>query len=141
MKSGDFLHIGNEQCLAVLPFPGSFGGNELKVRRGVVMQWEGSAWHELLQFENNIRSSYDYIGIDFIDPEARYGFEIETANKRSDGTDGFTLSFTYLDPNLRPAGVPVEVSWNRKVGRFQEYAPNELDPPDFKPEIAHPPVH
>jgi len=37
-------------------------------------------------------------------------------------------------------GIAGEVSWNPKTGRFQEYAPNELDPPDFKPKVRNPPA-
>jgi hypothetical protein len=50
------------------------------------------------------------------------------------------MYLTYLSPKLKAEGVAVQVSWNRKVGRFQEYAPNEFGTPDFKPEMANPPV-
>ncbi len=94
----------------------------------------------MLRFEDNIRNPQGFIGIDFIDSDYRFGFALKFADERSDGTSGFTMYLTYLNQKRRPEGLPVEVSWNRKVSRFQEYAPNELDPPDFKAEIAHPPV-
>lgn len=139
LKVGDFLHLGTIQCIAVLPYT-SHTAHELPVRDGFVVQKEGTAWRDLLRFKDNIRNQRGYVGIDFIDPEPSFGFDVELADKRSDGTPGFTIYLTYLNPKLRSEGVPVQVSWNPKVSRFQEYAPNELDPPDFKPEIANPPV-
>ena len=37
-----------------------------------------------------------------------------------------------------PEGAPIEIAWNSKVGRYQEYAANE-DPVGFKPELKNPP--
>lgn len=139
LKVGDFLRLGTIQCMAVLPYT-SHRAHELPVRRGFVLQKEGSVWRDLLRFDNTIRNPQGYVGLDFIDPGPNFGFDVELADERSDGTRGFTIYLTYLNPKLKAEGMAIQVSWNRKVGRFQEYAPNELDPPDFKPEIANPPV-
>jgi hypothetical protein len=139
LKVGDFLNLGSIECLAVVPYSTSHDAAELAVRRGFVVQKEGAVWRSLLRFKENIRNPRGFIGIDFIDSDYSFGFAMKSADERSDGTPGFTIFLTYLNHKLRPEGLPVEVSWNRKVSRFQEYAPNELDPPDFKQEIAHPP--
>jgi hypothetical protein len=140
LRSGDFLHLGVIECLAVVAYSTSQDTVELKVRRGVLVEKQGSAWRILLRFESTIRNPQGYVGLDVIDPRYRFGFAVRLADERSDGTPGFTIYLIYLNQKLKPEGLPVEVSWNRKVSRFQEYAPNELDPPDYKPEIANPPV-
>lgn len=138
LKAGDLLGTGNVQCLVVLPYAAKGGSRERKVRRGVIVQREGSTWHELLRFDDTIRNPQGFVGIDFLDDEPTFGFLLETADERSDGTRGFTLYLTWLNPHLQPEGIAVQLAWNRKVRRFQEYAPNELDPPDFKPELRNP---
>jgi hypothetical protein len=123
-----------------MPHAKSRGADEVRVRRGFVVQKEGAIWRDLLLFEDNVRNPKGFVGIDFIDPDFSFGFAVKVANERSDGTPGFTIYLAYLNRKLEPEGLPIQVSWNQKVNRFQEYAPNELDPPDFKPEIAHPPI-
>ena len=57
---------------------------------------------------------------------------------RSDGQDAFTILFSYPGRGGRPEGIPIEVSWNAKVGPYQEFSENE-DPGGFKPELKKTP--
>ncbi len=69
-----------------------------------------------------------------------FGFEISTAGRRSDNVKRFTMFLTYLSAKGLPQGVPIEISWNPAAGRFQEFAPDELDPPGYKKELANSPT-
>lgn len=138
VKFGQLIGDSSLECVVILPYSGA-AGQELRARSGVVIAWDGKQWRELLRFNDQIRNEHGYIGADYIDPEYHYGFTLRTDARRSDGTQGFTMYFRFLNAKLRPEGMPMQVSWNSKVNRFQEYAPNELDPPDFKPELRHPP--
>jgi hypothetical protein len=140
LKSGNLLGDGTLLCVAVVPH--AKRSSLVLSSRGVVVQWDGKQWHQLLRFEHNVTNDHGYIGIDFIDCDANYGFALETEDQRSDGTRGFTIYFSYLNAKLQPEpeSLPIQVSWNPKVRRFQEYAPNELDPPDFKHELRNPPI-
>lgn len=140
VRFGDLTGGGKPGCVAVVPQGTNQGEKKILSRRGIVLQANGDQWRELLRFDDEIRNEQGYIGIDFIDPDYHYGLALETDDQRSDGTKAFTMYFTFLDAKLKPEGLAVEVSWNPKTRRFQEYAPNELDPPDFKPEIRNPPV-
>jgi len=106
----------------------------------VVLRLQGREWHTLLSIDTQLRNDDGYIGIDFIDPAYKNGLALSIEDARSDGTKGFTLLLNWLDDSLQTEGTAVEIAWNPKVHRFQEYAPNELDPPDFKPEVPNPPV-
>ena len=140
VQSGNLLDDGSLTCVAVIPHAKQ--SSLVLTKRGVVIRWDGKQWHQLLRFENNVTDDHGYIGIDFIDCEANHGFAFTTEDQRSDGTKGFTMYFSYLDARLQPEpeSLPIQVSWNPKVHRFQEYAPNELDPPEFKQEVRHPPI-
>ena len=139
VEFGQLIGDSSLECVLILPYSGA-AGQELRARSGVVIAWDGKQWRELLRFNNQVRNDQGYIGVDYIDPQYHYGFALRTNVRRSDGSNGFTMYFRFLDAKLRPDGLPIEVSWNPKVKRFQEYAPNELDPPDFKPEVGHPPI-
>ena len=139
-RFGDLTGEGKSACLAVVTTGGNQAKEEIHAKRGIVIQSDGKEWRELLRFDEQIKNKQGYIGIDFIDPDWHYGFALKSDDQRSDGTKGFTIYFTSLNAKLEPEGTETQVSWNPKAQRFQEYAPNELDPSDFKPEVCNPPV-
>jgi hypothetical protein len=140
IANGSFIHENKLLCVAALPILPRSQPTYTRVSKGVVVQRDGEKWEKLLWFENEIQNEKGYIGIDFIDDEARSGFAVTFSDHRSDGTEGFTLYFTLLNAKLQLQGVPIQISWNPKVNRFQEYAPNELEPPGFKSEVRNPPI-
>ena len=139
LRVGDLSGDGGVECLTVVPYPHQHG-RDILVKRGAIFREESGRWRNVLSIDSTVRNERGYIGIDFIDGSYTRGFAIRLSDERTDGSKVFTLLLTYLDPRMQPEGLPIEVSWNAKVHRFQEYAPNELDPPGFKPEVAHPPV-
>ena len=46
-------------------------------------------------------------------------------DKRADGQVAFTVFLYYLDSNLEPEGVELEINRNPGVGRYQEFAYDE----------------
>jgi len=139
LRVGDLSGDGRVECLAVDPYPRQLG-LDILVKRGGIFREESGRWRNVLSIDSTVRNERGYIGIDFIDGSYTRGFQIRLSDERTDGSKAFTLLLSFLDPHMRPEGLPIEVSWNAKVHRFQEYAPNELDPPGFKPEVAHPPI-
>jgi hypothetical protein len=139
LRLGDLTGEGSIECLAVVSYQ-TRDEHKVLIKSGAILQLHGNRWDRVLSIEGQVRNPQGYVGLDFIDASYTHGFALSTDDERSDGTKGFTLYLTYLDPQLKPEGVAIQVSWNPKVHRFQEYAPNELNPPDFKPEVKNPPV-
>jgi hypothetical protein len=94
------LFIGPYQAAAVTaacPISTSPGDGELTVRRGFVVQKDGTIWRDLLRFEDNTRNPQGFIGIDFIDSDFSFEFTVKLADERSDSTPGFTIYLTYCE--------------------------------------------
>lgn len=140
LKCGDLVGSGREALIAVVRVPNVvLQHRDIPVSRVFVAQRQGSEWVSQLEVDNQIRNAQGYIGIDFIDDSfVPLGWSLEIADARSDGSQGLTLRFSYLNRNGAKEGIPIEVSWNPSIGRFQEYSQNE-DPGGFKPEIKNPP--
>lgn len=129
------------QCLAVVPLGQSKTSNDsLPIRRGVMLEFRDGRWSKVLDISRNIRNGAGYIGIDYLDTGTNYGYSLSLSDKRSDNVRQFTLFLTHLNDKRQIEGIPIEISWNAALGRYQEFAPNELDPPGYKLEIANPPV-
>jgi hypothetical protein len=108
-------------------------------RKLVVLRRDQSHWVSELEVDNQTTNPEGYLGISFIDDsikDSRYLVIID--KKRSDDTDGFTISLQEVTAVGEYEGVATEISWNPKVGRYQEYAANE-DPIGFRPELKNPP--
>jgi len=80
-----------------------------------------------------------FIGIDFIDDSAPFwGYSVQFHSHRSDGRPAFVLSLSYMADSQDDTEVPVDISWNPAVGRYQEFSMNYA-PFGFKHEIKNPP--
>lgn len=139
LRCGDLTGGGKLEVLGVVPLKdGSSRTKETLVSRAAVLRLEASGTVNELDVEKNFfRNPVGYVGIDFIDDSPSYGFQLE-ADPLSDSIPTFTLSLTFLNDKLQPEGVPVDITWNPKAQRFQEYVTNQ-DPEGFRPEIQNPP--
>lgn len=110
------------------------------VSKLIVLQQQESRWvTELTADENAIRNPAGYIGVDFIDDSDKFSrYRVSFYDKDSHQVPGFTLAVFYLSPDGHNEGIPVEISWNPSVERFQEYTENHA-PPGFQPENKNPP--
>ena len=95
---------------------------------------------ELTGDKSWMRNDTGYLGLEFIDdshPSA--GYRIGFKDRRSDGEPGFVLYVYYLSPRAEDEGLPVEISWNPKVGRFQEFDYGiDLHGIGFRSEVKNP---
>ncbi len=140
VKYGEISHAGTEEAIAVVRLPQAPGhGGGMLVSGLVALQRQNSGWRPVLHAARQIQNDAGYIGIDFIDDSSPfYGYRVVFANKRTDGKDAFTIQIGYVNRSGSPEGVPLEVSWNPKAGRYQEFSDSE-DPGGFKPEVKNPP--
>lgn len=106
----------------------------------VILRQEESEWSvELTADKKWIRNGAGYVGIDFIDDSADFvGYRVSFSGEGSKETSGFTVGLFYLGPNGHNEGISTDISWNQRVGRFQEYSENK-DPSGFQVENKNPP--
>lgn len=140
VKYGRFADAKNLDAVAVIRVrPIRRNRNRLLVSDLVILRSVGRAWKPVLRASKTVTNDAGYIGIDYIDDAFRfYGYEVEFADKRADGKQGFALILTYLTSRLDRDGIPIEIGWNAGVGRYQEFSVNE-EPDGFKLELKNPP--
>ena len=135
---GDTREESTFKCLAVLPFGEQPTNDRLLIKRGVILEFRDGKWEPILNIHETVRNQAGHLGIDYIDPSAQFGYAISTGRRRTDNVTRFTLMLTYLNSKRQPEGLPIEISWNPEVGRFQEFAPSE--PGEYQSELANPPI-
>ncbi len=91
--------------------------------------------------KNGPRNPIGYIGIEFIDDDSKFfGFAVEFSSDSSDPKHKVGLNLTWLNPEHEPEGMGIEIGWNDKVGRYQEYQlEGDSSSGTFKPELRNPP--
>lgn len=139
LKYGDLNKNGAVEALAAVRLRGrntSIDGT--LISRALILRHEGSSWAVVLDISNHVTNSQGFVGIEFIDDSPFYGYALSVADARNNGTKAFTIYLVYLNKVRESEGAPMEISWNVKVGRYQEYAYGD-DPPRFKPELKNPP--
>lgn len=105
----------------------------------VVLQRINSQWNMVLNVSKQLTNPLGYIGIEFIDDSQEYpGWLVSFSDRIPDGVPGFSMSFGYLRLDGDVEGIPIEISWNSAVARFQEFVINEA-PEGFRSEIRNPP--
>jgi len=109
------------------------------VSKFVVLRRENSQWvTELRADQAPLRNPVGYIATDYIDDSHDYGrYRVSFYDEGSNQLLGLFVDVFYLSPRGENEGIPVEIGWNPKVGRFQEYTENR-DPVGFQPENANP---
>jgi hypothetical protein len=109
------------------------------VSKLVLLRREPSRWRTALTASKQIQNEQGFIGIDFIDDSAPFwGYSVQFKNHRADDKAGFVLSLAYMATSKDDSEVPVDISWNLAVGRYQEFSMN-YEPIGFKPELKNPP--
>ena len=111
----------------------------IAISKLVVLQKTNSHWDTVLNVSKQLTNPLGYIGIDFIDDSQEYpGWLLSLYDHRPDGVPGLCISFGYLRSNGEIEGIPIEISWNKAMARFQEFVINEA-PEGFRSEINNPP--
>ncbi len=111
-------------------------GVGIPVSKLVVLRRDKSEWAPALTADQEaIRNTMGYIGADFInDSDTCSRYRVSFYDEGSHKVPGFTIFVSYFRPDGQgDGGAPIEIAWNRSVGRFQEYNENQ-DPLGFQPE-------
>lgn len=117
----------------------SVNSDGLPVSQLAVVRFDGGRWRSVLTASDHwIRNEAGYIGIDYIDDSYRFVGYRAALDDAGDGKTGLLLSLSFLQPNGESDGIPVQIAWNSKVGRYQEVVSYD-GPYEFKPEIPQPP--
>jgi hypothetical protein len=115
------------------------GSKGISASRLVVLQKTNTHWDIILDASKQIKNQSGFIGIEYIDDSQDYpGYLVSFFDKRSDGVSGFSIQLSYLRRDGEVEGIPIEISWNPAVDRFQEFVINEA-PEGFRNEIKNPP--
>lgn len=134
-------HLNSAEALeavVVVRIAGARGDKSdgIPVSRLAILRHEPSGWQSVLNASRYITNEAGYIGIEFIDDSYPFrGYRVAFYGERSDGKQAFVLCLGHIGD---PGSVPIEISWNPQVGRYQEFAFNE-EPSGFKSEIKNPP--
>jgi len=106
------------------------------VSRMVILRLEKSGWKTILDASKQIKNSEGYVGIDYIDDSSSSpGYCLQMSDHRSDSAHVFTIFMSYLNKAGDIEGSSIEISWNSKLDRYQEFA----DVEGFLPEVKNPP--
>jgi len=136
LRCGSWSGAGSPQALVVLKLgsvPSSKGC--APVSRVMILSSGPTGWRTVLEASKEIRNPVGYIGLDFIDDSYKFlGYCLATADRRSDGSPGFSLFLTYLRSlSGETEGTSFEIGWNARVKRYQEFDG------EFRPEVIDPP--
>jgi hypothetical protein len=111
----------------------------IAVSKLVVLQKADSQWDVILNASKQVVNPFGYMGLDLIDDSQDYpGWLVSFYDYRPDNVPGFSMSFMYLRSDGDVEGIPIEISWNSTMARFQEFVVNEA-PEGFRSEIKNPP--
>jgi hypothetical protein len=100
----------------------------IPVSKLVVLRRDKSDWKLALTADKEaIRNTIGYIGADFInDSDTCSRYRVSFYDEGSNKVPGFTISVSYFRPDGQgDGGAPIEIAWNRSIGRFQEYNENQ----------------
>jgi hypothetical protein len=110
----------------------------IPVAKLVVLRKDGPEWRlEFAVDSQSMRNGAGYIEDLSSIAGTFVGFRAALWKHGSGPIDtGFTITLYFLSVSGEDEGTSVEISWNRSVGRFQEFSYDE-DPSEFKPEIKN----
>jgi len=136
LACGQLTHSKGLEAFAVIRLKG-FKENKsgIPVSKFVILRRDKADWIiELIADKKPLRNKVGYVGVYNIDPSEKDRYRISFSGGGPKSKDDFSLDVYYIDPDGQTEGWPLEIEWNPKVKRFQEYIPNE----GFKPEIKNP---
>lgn len=132
VRSGDLIGDGAREYVGVQQLKSP--KKALYVSRVVVARMErGRCAVVLSAGKDGPRNEVGYLGIDYIDDAAFYGYQFEFGTQPECKC---VMFFTFLNVQREPEGMAITVAWNAKVRRFQEVDPSwEF----FNSELRNPP--
>ena len=97
------------------------------VSRFAILALRNSSWKVELEGAKEFKNPEGYVATDYIDDSPELPrWCLQTSTQRSDGKLVFTVFLNYLNPKEEIEGSPTEISWNDKVGRYQEFNGDEF---------------
>ena len=141
IRSGDLVGDGAREYVAVRMLPQQ-PKNAIHVSRLLIARAQHGQCSIVLDAgKNGPRNPIGYIGIEFIDDGGDfYGYAVQFSSDAGDPKHKVDLNLTWLNPEHEPEGMGIEIGWNEKVGRYQEYRlEDDSSPERFKPEVRNPP--
>jgi hypothetical protein len=132
-----FGHLSGTDALEAVAIVNSnrFVANNdgMAVSRLAILRLEDGGWKSILDAYKNVTNAEGYVGIDYVDDSTINGYRVSFSDE---GKSSFTVDIGYLASNGESEGLPMEISWNPAIGRYQEVERGE---DVFKPEIKNPP--
>jgi len=139
LKCGFLNQADVLESVAALKRPPFRVGDRSIVSRLVILRKEPSGWRTALNVSREIQNGAGFLGIDYLDDASPYwGYSVLIENHRADGKPALVLSLAYMANENDMSEVPVDITWNPAVHRYQEFSLN-YEPFGFKPEIKNPP--
>jgi hypothetical protein len=103
----------------------------------VILHQTHAQWSRELVMDKDVKNPEGYLGKFIYDSDISGRYRVSFSNNRSDGSQGFSIYYYYLNPQKQVEGSGAEISWNPAVQRFQAYEAND-EPVGFKSEIKSP---
>jgi hypothetical protein len=141
VRSGDLIGDGAREYVAVRLLPQQPKKGMYVSRLLIARAQRGRCSIVLDAGKNGPKNPVGYIGIEFIDDGGDFvGYAVEFSSDPSDPKHKVDLDLTWLHPGYELEGWGIEIGWNEKVGRYQEYRlEGDSSPEMFKPELRNPP--
>jgi hypothetical protein len=117
------------------------GEKDELIAKLVILRELPEGWVKAFSASKHWENGAGYVGADFVpdDSYPYWGQGVEFDEKRSDGTPGFSMYLRYMATEDDVEEAPVEISWDRSVGRYREWAYGGV-PEGFKPELKASPT-
>lgn len=138
LQMGDLNHRKKMEALIIkrIPKKKTGSGKGIYISEARILEKQDTQWKVILTIGEDIKNDEGYVGIDFLDDSFRYyGYELTLDEERGDGVPSFTIYLEYLDEYFKPYGLALEINWNPKVGRYQEY---DYGQRSFRSELKNP---
>jgi hypothetical protein len=137
VKYGELNRPGITEAVAVIKRGPESEREGLLVSDLAILQFRGAAWKVALSTDRyGAKNSTGYVGVDFLsDSMARRSFHLKFLD-RALGRTRFTLMLSFEGKSGRAPSLPVVISWNPKVARYEALDERGSK---FLPEVANPP--
>jgi hypothetical protein len=140
LRCGDLNSSGTPEAVAALVLKPN-RKRCTPASRVLILRFERAGWRKVFDAGEHfeIRNTEGYVGIDYIDDANVYrGYCVEISDRSGSELFSVGLAFIGSDDRVDEEGLPINVAWNSKVGRYQEIVSNDA-PPKFAPELKNPP--
>jgi hypothetical protein len=141
LRCGYLSDSGAIEALAVVPLKSIRGLSPgcIPVSRLAILRLVNGNWQTALDAEHEIRNPVGYVGLEYIDDSYQVrGYCLVIGDRKAGSREPFSLSLGYITLSGDFDGVPTDIGWNPKAGRYQELAGNDATG-GFSPEVKDPP--